>query len=625
MLVILVAIHPYPSPQAVPLGNAFLLGYRQAHAPRHSPLRVRLCDFFLQEEARECAAALAAQKPALVGFSTYVWNRERCRDVAAGLRRLLPGVRLFAGGPEASADPVNLMAEGVFDFLVVGDGEETFAELCTAAAAGAPVEAIPGIATLPGEGLRLTPRAPLEELDAIPSPWLSGVLDPRDYRGLLWQLSRGCGFSCAFCFDSRGGSGVRRFSLERVEAELRLFAAAEVPQVFVLDSTFNQDGRRAKQILRLIARIAPRTHFHFEVRSEFIDREMAKLFGEIPCSLQIGLQSADPRVLAGVGRSFRRRDFEEKVGLLNRSGAVFGFDLMYGLPDDSLDRFRESLDFALGLYPNHLDIFPLAILPGTLLAARSHSLGLRHLPAPPYTLLSSPTFGERELAEAGRLALACDVFYTRGRGVAWFNSVIAALGLTPSAFLDRFALWLAERKGDLRSEEALGDDEIWSLQRSFLTRMFGPKKLKPCLPLVLDLVDYHHHYAAALLTPPADAPDDDCVERMALPELPARLAPAARLVRLNYEILDILQAGEPDVRSFSRQAARCGSWVLLYPAADGVRTESLIEPYFRLLQRLDGRTPCGAIAASLGIPAPEALSFLRFAAAEGVALFHEGG
>ena len=89
----------------------------------------------------------------------------------------------------------------------------------------------------------------------------------------------------------------------------------DVPQVFVLDSTFNQDVRRAKTILRLIKKIAPRTHFHFEVRSEFIDHEMAELFGEISCSLQIGLQSSDPNILREVNRKFSREAFASKVAL----------------------------------------------------------------------------------------------------------------------------------------------------------------------------------------------------------------------------------------------------------------------------------------------------------------------
>ncbi|HEY4744075.1 MAG TPA: radical SAM protein, partial [Desulfuromonadaceae bacterium] len=361
-------------------------------------------------------------------------------------------------------------------------------------------------------------------------------------------------------------------------------------------------------------------HFHFEVRSEFIDAEMARLFARITCSLQIGLQSADPVVLKGVGRAFDRGAFADRVALLNESGAVFGFDLMYGLPGDTLHGFRDSLDFALGLYPNHLDIFPLAVLPGTPLATRSAALGLRHLPAPPYTIISTPSLGPEEMALARRLARACDIFYTRGKAVAWFNGVVAALGLRPSDVLERFGAWLEAEHGAGLREEDLGDDQIWQMQRAFLTTLLSGKTVRRLLALVLDLVDYHYHYAAALQAPPPSPPTAGELRGARLLDLPCRLAPSTRLAAFHYEILDILDAGAPALRSLANHLNPTGSRAAIYPSSDGVCTESLAEPYFRLLEGLDGRTPVAGIAARLGVSAGEARAFLKFAATEGIIL-----
>lgn len=622
MQIVLVAVHPYPSPQAVPLANAFLQSFMNVHVGSDFSVEIVTRDFFLDRNPLDCSAELVALKPDLIGFSMYVWNREQCKDIAREMRHLAPEVRLFAGGPEATADPHGVLEDSLFDFLVVGEGEETFADICRNVANGAELSGIPGVAMRSGDDFQLIPRDLLEDLDAIPSPWLTGVLDARQYGGVLWQLSRGCSFTCDFCFDSHGEKGVRHFSLDRIEAELRHFAELDVPQVFVLDSTFNRDVRRAKAILNLIRKHAPRVHFHFEVRCEFIDREMAQLFGEICCSLQIGLQSSDPAVLRGVGRRFRRESFVYSVSMLNETGAVFGFDVMYGLPGDTIRSFSESIDFALSFYPNHMDIFPLAVLPGTALAARSEAMGLRHLPKPPYTLLASPTFSASELSDARRLALACDVFYSRGKAVAWFNSVMVALRIKPSVFLAQFGHWLLREMGDDIREESLDDDEVWLLQRSFLCKMFEPDNLRRLLPLVLDLVDYHHHYAAAMSSPPPEPTGDRIPEPSRLLELTAHITPSAQLAKFSYEILDILEAGELNIRAFADQAVNCGSWAVIYPRFDGVATESLVEPYFRLLELMDGHTSCGRISAGIGLPDDEALSFLEFAAAEGILLFH---
>ncbi|QEM68020.1 radical SAM protein [Geobacter sp. FeAm09] len=613
MRITLVSLHTAPSPQALPLATAFLKGYAA-----ETGVAIGLEDFFAGDDPRACAQKLLERQPAAIGFSLYVWNRAACLAIAAEVRRSMPRVLLFAGGPEATADPHGVLDGSPLNLVITGEGEQPFRTLCTRLAAGAPLEGIPGI-LLPGAAPRFTPATPLPGLDAIPSPYLEGILDFGRYPGILWQLSRGCGFTCDFCFDSRGQHGVRRFSLERIESELRCFAKGGVAQVFVLDSTFNQDVKRAKSILKLIGKIAPHIHFHFEVRSEFIDRELADLFAHITCSLQIGLQSADSRVLHGVGRSFRPDDFAARVGLLNESGATFGFDLIYGLPGDTLAGFRRSLDFALALYPNHLDIFPLAVLPGTALADRSAAIGLDHLPHPPYTLLSSPSFTAGDMAEAQRLATACDIFYTRGKAVAWFNEAAKALKVSPSGFLHRFAQWLPTVHGPQIDEKDLDDRAVWRLQRDFLDSAFRRPGLKRLLPVVLDLVDYHYHYAAALLTPPEKRPGRT-TDGGKLLRAPLRLAGSVRLAEFHYEILEILDAGVPDIRRLADTLAPAGSCAAIYPSRDGVCTESLAEPYFRLLERLNGRDPAGRIAAGLGLEADEAARFLLFALAEGIVL-----
>jgi len=608
----LVSVHPCPSPQAVPLANAFLKAFTM-----DLPVVITLLDLFAGRDAAGCAEEIALSQPDAVGFSLYVWNRALCLDIAAELGRRLPGVTLFAGGPEATADPQRVLMGGPCDFLIVGEGEQPFAEVCRRLTAGTGVDGVPGVATKARNGLVPSPSRPVTDLDVIPSPWLTGILDTRRYQGVLWQLSRGCGFSCDFCYDSRGQQGVRRFSLGRLEAELRHFAANGVSQVFVLDSTFNQDVRRAKAILRLVERIAPHIHFHFEVRSEFIDSEMAHLFARIVCSLQIGLQSADPRVLKGVGRVFDREAFAARVALLNESGAVFGFDLMYGLPDDTVQGFADSIDYALGLYPNHLDIFPLAVLPGTALAERAAALDLRYVPEPPYTLVSSPTFSVEDMTMAGRLARACDIFYTRGKAVAWFNGVVAALGLKPSAFLREFSEWLATEQGGEAGEADLDDGEIWQMQRAFLTRVFSGKRRR-LLPLGLDLVDYHHHYAAAVQIPPPKLPGQRELKRLRLMEIPLVRSLSTRLAIFHYEILEVLEAGAPDLRTLATHLRPTGSWAVIYPGREGICTESIDEPYFRLLEQLDGQTPAGRIASRQGVSSEDARAFLEFAVAEGI-------
>lgn len=618
MYLTLVTIHAFPSPQAVPLAAACLEASLDSISNTSRPVFVNRIDLFHGDSLDSACHAIVAMNPDLVGFSLYAWNREEAGVLAGMLRREKPSLVIFAGGPEVSADPAGVLADSAFDFLVVGEGEVTICEVAARLADGADLNGVTGIAWRTSFGIDLAGRLPVADLDALPSPILSGKLDASIAGGVLWQLSRGCPFGCEFCFDGMGDRVVRRFSAARLEAELDYLVRHGAGQVVVLDSTFNVDGERAKALLRMMRRKAPLVHFHFEARAELLDAEQARLFGGMRCSLQIGLQTADPGVSRAVGRSLDRRLFAKKVALLNREGVVFGFDLIYGLPGDSLERFRETLDFALDLYPNSLAVFPLAVLPGTVLAERADMLNLRHVPSPPYTILSSPTFPAEDLQAARRLADACDIFYSRGRAVAWFNGVRAALRMTAAAFLEVFAEWLERRDGAGRTERDYGDEEIHVMQREFLAEMFARRKAQRLLALALDFVDYHNHYAAVLMAVPPRLLSRRQVDRIDVLRRPLAVAESTRLAAFSYEILDLLEAGEPDLPNLCGALSPSGSYAVIYPHCGEVCTESLAEPYFRLLERLDGKTPARDIAVDLGLSFGEARDFLAFAAAEGI-------
>jgi radical SAM superfamily enzyme YgiQ (UPF0313 family) len=618
MRLLLVTIHASRSPQAVPLAAACIKAYLDARPANAHPVSVSCAEFVTDDPLKDISSAILAGQPDVVAFSMYAWNRVACCSLAEMLRRAAPGLTVIGGGPEATADPVGVLEEAPFDILVVGEGELTMSDALDRLASGRPLDGVTGIARRIGGEIVVVRRLPIADLGTLPSPYLTGVLDSQIPDGVLWQLSRGCSFGCEFCFDGMGDRKVRRYPLERLEAELDYMVRRGVNQIFVLDSTFNQDANRTKELLRLIRRKAPHVHFHFEVRSELLDAEQARLFAGLTCSLQIGLQTSDPKVARNVKRSLDCRDFIAKIGLLNHTGAVFGFDLIYGLPGDSLARFREGLDFALALYPNHLDIFPLSVLPGTALADRARDLKLRHLHRPPYTLIESPTFPAADVAAARRLAAACDIFYSRGKAVAWFNGITAALRLTPASFLENFAVWMREKSGKEFSETDFNDEEIHHLQREFLTEIFVQRKVKQLLPAALDFVDYHYNYAAAVMSAAPKPASKKELSRIDLLRRPLRVAASTRLAAFNYEILDLLDAGEPNLPQICRTLHPVGSFAAIYPRSGEVVTESVAEPYYRLLERLDGVTPADRIAADLAVPPDEAREFLEFAVAEGM-------
>lgn len=468
------------SPQALPLGAACV-----ASSVKHSPLtkniaEVSLVPFckedsqFMEHSSDDDSAAtymaskLMEQNPVLVGFSIFVWNRIVLEKTARILRS--NGIKCICGGPEVTANPSSFTD---FDLALGGEGEYTIPQ--------AVYFILTGKKSVSDEGEK--------SYENLESPYLDGTLDPEDYDGALWELARGCPFKCSYCYESKGEKKVRMFPMERIEKELELFAKKKVPQVFVLDPTYNANKKRAIELVNKIAKKTPDTFYYFEARAEFIDRELAHAFTKIPCSLQIGLQSYDENVLKTVNRPFNRKAFVKGIDCLNQEGVVFGLDVIYGLPGDSLQGFKNSIDFAISLYPNNLELFCLSVLPGTDLFDRAVELNLTWESVPPYHIIQTDKFTPQDIKKADGIAKACTFFYNDGRAVPWFNTITHALHMKPSEFFVIFHKYMVEKNiNDLVCPD---HSSVEKIQKDFITQIFTQRKMDRLLPAALDIIAFN--------------------------------------------------------------------------------------------------------------------------------------
>ena len=238
--------------------------------------------------------------------------------------------------------------------------------------------------------------------------------------------------------------------------------------------------------LNLIAKKTPNTFYYFEARAEFIDKELARAFTKFPCAVQIGLQSSDENVLKLVNRNFDKNKFLKGINHLNQEGVIFGFDVIYGLPGESLQGFKKGIDFALSLYPNNLELFCLSVLPGTDLADRADDLHLNYQKEPPYHVINTNLFSEKDMKIAKEISTACTFFYNQGRAVAWFNSVCKVLKVKPSAFFENFAKYILDNS--IQTDCDFSHKQIEKIQLEFVKKQFEQKNLKKYILLSQDLI-----------------------------------------------------------------------------------------------------------------------------------------
>jgi hypothetical protein len=326
----------------------------------------------------------------------------------------------------------------------------------------------------------------------------------------------------------------------------------------------------------MIQKTAPLIHFTFEVRTEFIDAEMAELFATINCSLQLGLQSVIPEVLSNVNRSIDPDKYAEKISMLNSAGVVFGLDLIYGLPGDTLEGFKQSLDYALMLQPNHLDIFPLAVLPGTALYDDAAGFGLQHQNDAPYILISSPGFTEVDMAAAGSLKSACEIFYNQGGAAGWMFMVTETLAVGPADLIEEFVKFTPP--------DELTKEQITGLQLAFVQGRFRKHDREQLFPVIEDIIIIHGAMNRSLYAGPYSGELSTAFTANSI----FKLSPGTVIAELNFDFNDLMTVGELDLDEYLAEYTPQKNYVIIYNCGGEVKPLIVNRDIAGLLKALRG-------------------------------------
>jgi len=347
--------------------------------------------------------AILAEAPSVVGFSCYLWNIDRTLWIAERLKARQPDLLIVLGGPEISGDNAWVLNHPAVDVAVIGEGEQTFADLLVQLRDdGSPRPGPPGL-YVRGRSLGPPPfRHPLPSLDEVSSPYLEGILDAGDEKLLLLETIRGCIFKCKFCYYPKSYDGLYFVPEEKIVANLRHAAERGVEEVVLLDPTLNQ-RKDFHGFLKLLSQCNPKHQWTYfgELRGEGIKGETAKLLRAANFTeVEIGLQSIDPRAQELMDRKNGIKAFERGATAMMDAGLRVKVDLIIGLPGDTAASVREGLRYLhrTGLY-HDVQVFQLSVLPGTAFRQEAAELGLRYQPRPPYYVLETPTMSLAEMAD----------------------------------------------------------------------------------------------------------------------------------------------------------------------------------------------------------------------------------
>ncbi|WP_329791359.1 KedN5 family methylcobalamin-dependent radical SAM C-methyltransferase [Lentzea sp. DG1S-22] len=381
----------------MPLASGFLKATALDDARLHGRCDIRIVNFnggaTLMKMAQE---VFANDPPDVIAFSVLGWNYRDFGALAETFKQLNPdGWVIFGGTHVANQGARTFRMHPDVDVVVNGEGEMVFTDLLNAYLDGASPRNLPLITGISyqdsgGEVVTTPPRDRIDDLDVIPSPFLTGAIDLTDddgrfkYDVALMETNRGCPYKCSFCYwGGATGQRIRAFSRERLRAELELFAKHKVHTIVLCDANFGILPIDAEFVDDMI-----------EVRNQYgypraletsWAKNKSKLFFDIVrrmkeagmrSSFTLALQTLSEDALKTMNRhNMKVNEWEDLAQWLDQEGLDCYAELIWGAPGETVESFMEGYD-RLSRHVSRIAVYPLHLLPNTSYAGKKDEYGI---------------------------------------------------------------------------------------------------------------------------------------------------------------------------------------------------------------------------------------------------------
>jgi len=367
-----------------PLGIASLAAYLEQRG-----VGTTLIDCFARPNSDSLIAEfLRTEQPAFIGFSCTTSSFLDGVRLARLAKTVLPGVRTVFGGPHVSALKGRILEDyEAVDFIIVGEGEATLAELV--ACGGEDAASVPGL-LLRADGLPLYTghRTQSLELDSLPFPaYLKLEGFPGAYKLPIFNYprtpntscisSRGCPYACSYCDRSVFGRTFRYNSAEYLYEHMRhLRQHFGIRHINFYDDQFTFHRGRVEELCDRLMKAPLGMTFNCAVRAEHIDAALVKHMKRAGCwMMSLGIESGDPELLAHHRQNPDLDMLAGQIRMIKSAGVRTKGLLMIGLPGETETSIRRSMDYVFSLPIDDFNLAKFTPFPGSPLYETIHEEG----------------------------------------------------------------------------------------------------------------------------------------------------------------------------------------------------------------------------------------------------------
>jgi anaerobic magnesium-protoporphyrin IX monomethyl ester cyclase len=435
--------------------------YLKAYA--YPEFDIKLSEYTIKDPIINIVTDLIQKNPQVIGFSCYIWNIEETIKVIRMIKKIDPSINIVVGGPEVTYDVMDWMKEVEdFDFIVIGEGEQTFKQLLSELKGNNDFSSVPGIAYRRDGSIHMNPQRNKLDLKELPSPYrFEEDLPHLSKRVAYIETSRGCPFSCQFCLSSIE-VGVRYFDREKVKDDIRYLMANGAKTLKFVDRTFNISRSYAMEMFRfLIDEHLPGTVFQFEITADIMRPEVIEFLNqEAPAGLfrfEIGVQSTNDYTNELVMRKQNFEKLKRTVTMVKDGGKIDQhLDLIAGLPEEDYQSFKKTFNDVFAMRPEELQLGFLKMLRGTGLRLKADQHDYVYMDHSPYEILGNNVLDFHDIIKIKQVEDVLEKYWNDHRMDRTVEYLVSNVFPTPFDFFQEFGShW--EQKGWSRIGHQLED------------------------------------------------------------------------------------------------------------------------------------------------------------------------
>lgn len=384
-----------------------------------------ILEFSINDRIERVVESIMYEKPDIVAFSCYIWNIGFIQQLAVLIKLIDNNVKILYGGPEVSFDSEQFLLTNSVDFIIEGEGEETFKEFVLAIIEGFELDKVKGLYYKEKDAIKYSGKRPLMDMNNLIFPY--AIDEDLKNKIIYYEGARGCPFNCKYCLSSTI-RGVRFLNIDRVKKDLKFLVDKNVRLVKFVDRTFNCSSKFAMDVWEYLMSLDTETTFHFEISADILKAEQLELLKNAPKSrfqFEIGVQTTNNEILKNINRFVSFEDIKKQVNILNSYGNIKQhLDLIAGLPGENIESFKRSFNDLYNIKPDEIQLGFLKILKGSPMKKEVDKWGIVHSPYAPYEVIKTNEISYNELILLKKVEEMVDKYYNSGKFISILNYFI---------------------------------------------------------------------------------------------------------------------------------------------------------------------------------------------------------